>query len=59
MAPKSRLVAAADGYALDERGARRWIRKGYELPPGWTLVEDDKLTKPKPQPRRVRARPED
>ena len=48
-------VADQDCFALDEHGIRRWVAKGFELPPGWKWEDEPeqqaKEPKPKPKPK--------
>ena len=41
----------ADRYALDERGLRRFIRAGDELPSGWRWEESAPEPEPEPTPK--------
>jgi hypothetical protein len=52
---EDRRVADEDTHAIDPQGIRRWVAKGFEVPPGWEwedeLEQQAEQPKPKPKPK--------
>jgi hypothetical protein len=53
MGEDRRRVATEDTHAIDPQGIRRWVAKGFELPPGreWADEPEQQAEEPKPKPK--------